>query len=395
MLRILRGAGVPTLETEVVERKGSGHPDTLCDALAEHLSVQLSRYYLEHFGAVLHHNVDKALLAAGGSQPRFGGGEISEPMDIYLAGRATLEVRGKRVPVEEIAVEGTKQWLREHLPLLDPERHVRIHPRLRPGSSELTALFEGRASGPPRANDSSIGVGFAPLTGLERLVLDVEERLNSREYLAVHPEAGRDVKVLGYRYGNSYALTIARAFVASNLANLDEYLGAKLSVLSSVQAFGDELGAPLACVVNARDEPEAGAVFLTVTGTSAESGDDGQVGRGNRPSGLITPHRPMSLEAVAGKNPVNHTGKLYNLIARDLAHDIVARVPEARGATCFLVSQIGTRIDEPSLVQIILDHDDPAAGERYHGQIQELVHSHLESIPHLTERLLEGQVRLF
>lgn len=395
MLRILRGAGVPTLETEVVERKGLGHPDTLCDALAEHLSVQLSRYYLEHFGTVLHHNVDKALLSAGTSQPWFGGGEVSEPIDLYLGGRATLEVQGKPVPADEIAVEGTKQWLREHMPQLDLERHVRIHPKLRPGSSELTALFDAGASGPPRANDSSIGVGFAPLTGLERLVLDVEERLNSREFLAVHPEAGRDVKVMGYRYGRNYALTVARAFVAPNLANLDEYLEAKLSVLSSVQAFGDELGAPVACVVNARDEPHNGALFLTVAGTSAEAGDDGQVGRGNRPNGLITPHRPMSLEAVAGKNPVNHTGKLYNVLARDLAHDIVAQVPGARGATCFLMSQIGMRVDDPRLVQVILDHEDPAAAERYQGQIQELLQSHLAGLPRLTERLVAGQVRLF
>ena len=47
---------------EIVERKGIGHPDTMCDALAEELSQALCKYYLEKSGLVLHHNVDKALL---------------------------------------------------------------------------------------------------------------------------------------------------------------------------------------------------------------------------------------------------------------------------------------------------------------------------------------------
>jgi S-adenosylmethionine synthetase len=65
--------------------------------------------------------------------------------------------------------------------------------------------------------------------------------------------------------------------------------------------------------INAADHLPAGAVYLTVTGTSAEAGDDGEVGRGNRVNGLITPYRPMSLEAAPGKNPVTHVGKNLQL----------------------------------------------------------------------------------
>ena len=69
-------------------------------------------------------------------------------------------------------------------------------------------------------------------------------------------------------------------------------------------------------MVNALDDPKASdesGIYLTVTGLSAEQGDDGEVGRGNRVNGLITPSRAMSLEAAAGKNAVAHVGKLYNL----------------------------------------------------------------------------------
>lgn len=74
---------------EIVERKGLGHPDTICDALAEAFSRNLCREYLARFGSILHHNVDKALLCGGRSAPAFEGGAILSPIDIYLAGRAT------------------------------------------------------------------------------------------------------------------------------------------------------------------------------------------------------------------------------------------------------------------------------------------------------------------
>jgi S-adenosylmethionine synthetase len=53
--------------------------------------------------------------------------------------------------------------------------------------------------------------------------------------------------------------------------------------------------------VNTDDSVETGCVFLTVTGTSAEAGDDGEGGRGNRTGGLITPYRAMTLEPLQAR----------------------------------------------------------------------------------------------
>ena len=105
---------------EFVERKGLGHPDTICDALAETLSRNLFREYRERFSEVLHYNVDKALLCGGRAAPAFGGGVMLDPIAIYLAGRATTEVDGELVPIKEIAVEGSMAWLRANLHALDP-----------------------------------------------------------------------------------------------------------------------------------------------------------------------------------------------------------------------------------------------------------------------------------
>src|SRR5258708_15027042 len=109
-------------ESEIVERKGLGHPDTICDEVAEEFSLALSRYYLSEFGEILHHNVDKVLLAAGTSRPAFGGGEITTPMQIILAGRATTTAGGKQIPIEELARQAGFDWVRNHPPHRRPPR---------------------------------------------------------------------------------------------------------------------------------------------------------------------------------------------------------------------------------------------------------------------------------
>ena len=98
------------LDLEVVERKGLGHPDTICDEIAEQLSLTLSRLYLAKCGEVLHHNVDKVLLAGGASSPRFGGGAILAPIELFLAGRATASFQGKTLPVEDLAHQVAADW---------------------------------------------------------------------------------------------------------------------------------------------------------------------------------------------------------------------------------------------------------------------------------------------
>jgi S-adenosylmethionine synthetase len=383
-------------EVEIVERKGLGHPDTICDAIAEDFSRTLSRYYLENFGVVLHHNVDKALLCGGRSRAEFGSGEVLEPIDLYLAGRATTDVGGRRVPVEELAIECARRWFSEHLSEVDVEQHLRIHCVVREGSADLTELF-GR--GPSRrtifANDTSLGVGYAPLSAFEQLVLDIERELNSEGFRKDHPAGGADVKVMGLRRGEESNITIARAFKALPIADLNSYVSAKDTVESAARALAEQRGFAPEVSVNVADDPNAGSVYLTLTGTSAEAGDDGEVGRGNRVNGLITPHRPMSLEAAAGKNPVNHVGKLYNVAAREIAEHVVETQPVVKQAVCTLLSAIGKPVDEPQLARVELTMFDGATAEVPQVEVEQLVGDYLTNLDALTQRLIEGRVSLF
>lgn len=382
---------------EVVERKGLGHPDTICDALAEEASRALSRFYVDRFGQILHHNVDKALLCGGSARPRFGGGEVTAPIELILAGRATSTFRGVAIPTVEIVTEACRAWVERHLRGLEPKRHLRLECRLRPGSTDLVALHDRqRTASSPFANDTSIGVGFAPLSPLERTVLEVERWLNAPETKRARPETGEDVKVMGTRVGERVHLTVACAFVAGHVADAAEYLAKKASLGRALEEVAARAGGPAEVTVNAADDPAHDSYYLTVTGTSAEAGDDGQVGRGNRVNGLITPGRPMTLEAAAGKNPVSHVGKLYNVAAGRAARELVARLPGVSDAECVLVSQIGAPVDQPQIAGVRLTTtSDGALAPRDRAVAADIVRAALAGLPDLGRQLVAGELDVF
>ncbi|NIP38964.1 MAG: methionine adenosyltransferase [Candidatus Dadabacteria bacterium] len=338
-------------EIEIVERKGIGHPDTICDLAAEQVSIALCRLYLSEFGKIMHHNVDKALLVGGSTNPEYKGGKVVRPMELIIAGRATMEKNGKSLPVEQATEEAIKRYLSKTIINLNIENSVKLNIKIRPGSSELTELF-GRFGGEqiPFSNDTSIGTGFYPFDETEQVVYKIERFLNSHKIKKKSPFIGEDIKVMAVRQKDKISITLAVATVDKYINNLSDYID-KIKVIKELIKSQDWFKDSYDIHINTADSYDDESIYLTVTGTSAEHGDDGQVGRGNRANGLITPYRPMTLEAVAGKNPINHVGKLYNLFAADLCKAIVKN-GYAKEAYLSLVSQIGRPLNEPQIVDI-------------------------------------------
>ncbi len=343
---------------ELVERKGKGHPDSLCDAIAEEVSLALCREYSAAFGRILHYNADKAMLVAGRSEPKLGGGRIVEPMRLVLGDRASSRCNGKQIDVVAIAEAAVRDRLRQNLRFVDTNQHVVFQNELKEGSPELTDIFERDVVG---ANDTSAAVGYAPLTETERLVLEAERWVNSPAFQQRFPEAGEDVKVMGVRQGRHLDLTVAIAFVDRFIADAQTYFDRKEQIRLALTAH--LLGClqtihEVSVQLNTLDDPARGegGMYLTVLGTSAEGGDCGQVGRGNRVNGVIPLNRPISNEAAAGKNPISHVGKIYSLLTHHIANEIVQRVEGVAEVYIWLCSQIGKPIQEPMIAasQVIL-----------------------------------------
>jgi S-adenosylmethionine synthetase len=379
-VRHLEQDPISSRSTEFVERKGIGHPDSICDGIAEAISRELSRHYLDEFGRILHHNTDKVQLVAGTTDPQFGGGEIVDPIYVLLGGRATKTVDGQRIPVDDIALDAARDYVDARFEELSADM-VEFDSRIGETSAELHSLFD--AQDVPRANDTSVGTGYAPLSETDRIIRGLDPEL--REQV---PAIGEDIKLMGWRTDDELRITVAAAVVSRYVSDTDEYVEVIEQVAEIASRYASERTDRAVHVdVNAADDVETGTVYLTETGLSAEMGDDGNVGRGNRVNGVITPHRPMSLEASAGKNPVSHVGKLYNLVATNAA-ERVHRTLGADHTEVKLLSQIGTPVTDP----IAIDVDTTARDDE---AIRRIVGSELDTIESLTHDLVAGDVSLF
>jgi S-adenosylmethionine synthetase len=380
--------------TEHVERKGLGHPDTICDCVMEAASIALSSCYLDACGRVLHHNLDKGLLVAGQSAPRLGGGAVLKPMRLIFGDRATTEVNGREIAVGEIVEAAAETWLRKNLRFVVPSEHVIYQNEIQPGSPELVDLF---ARARLTANDTSAAVGYAPLTETEQLVLWAEQYLNSADHKRRFPEVGEDIKVMGFRQDRHLSLTVAAAFVDRFINSSSDYFDRKAAVRDDLQRRLEarlQTLDSLDVAVNTLDDPSrgAGGMYLTVLGTSAEGADGGEVGRGNRVNGLISLHRPMSTEAAAGKNPVSHVGKIYNLLAHQMAGRIVDAAPGVEEVAVWLCSQIGRPIDDPWSVAIEVVPKPNVALTDLQSAIHHIIGEQLAAIPQFVERLVRGEI---
>ncbi|SDG19710.1 S-adenosylmethionine synthetase [Halorubrum xinjiangense] len=382
-------------EVEIVERKGIGHPDSICDGVAESVSRALSQLYLDRVGKVLHYNTDETQLVAGRAAPAFGGGEVVEPIYILIVGRATKEYDGEQLPVDSTALAAAREYLSEAIPELEYGTDVVVDARLGEGSGDLQDVFGEETQEVPMANDTSFGVGHAPLTETETIVREAEHALNTT-YHDDHPELGPDVKIMGKREGDRIDITVAAAMVDAYVDGLDEYDDAVASVREYVDDLAREYTDREVNVdVNTADDYDEGSVYLTVTGTSAEQGDDGSVGRGNRANGLITPNRPMSMEATSGKNPVNHIGKIYNLLSTRVAESVTDEVDGIRDLQVRLLSQIGRPIDEPHVADAQIVTEDGVALNDIEADVLDIVDRELADVTDVTRSVIEGDVSTF
>ena len=370
---------------EMCEHKGVGHPDTLTDAVCEAVALRLVRAYTAHCGGPAHFNVDKGLLVGGRSEPRFGGGKVIDRPKLIVCGRAS-NPKG-RLDLTRLVIDAAAEWLDANLAA--GSSLFELHSEVRQGSAVLESVFAGAAI---RANDTSFGVGYAPPSALEAKVLTLARLLAAPALRQAIPAAGQDFKIMGLRQGRGFRFTVAIALIDRHIGSCREYFLVKDHIRA---ALAQEIDADDEVRVNRLDDLDAkdeSGLYLTVTGLSAEMGDDGQVGRGNRVNGLITPGRAMSLEAAAGKNPHSHVGKIYNVFAHHLAKAVCERIPEAGSVTVRLLSAIGRPLDQPESAAIELgDEATPAVRER----VRELVDAEFDRLAGFVAELSAGRYRTY
>jgi S-adenosylmethionine synthetase len=398
MILVERYRGRPVVEqrVEVVERKGKGHPDYICDAVMDSISVALCAEYIKHAGMVLHHNIDKGMLAAGRTEKEFGTGRITKPMELIIGDRATFEFKGTAIPVSDIAREAAQTWFEKNLRFVDPRKDIKFTLVLAESSEELTDIFArpGEVRG---ANDTSAAIGYYPLSPTEQAVLRLERHLNSSEFKTRFPETGEDVKVMGLRTGTSLDVTVAMPLLCRHISSEKNYFACKKILRGDmVEYLRESCGSDFKRITvhyNTLDTKGRGTAgtYLTVLGTSAEDADSGQVGRGNRVNGLISINRPLGTEAAAGKNPVSHVGKIYNVLAHKIAREVYEASDAVEEVHVLLLSTIGAPIDRPKIGVIQILPRKTKTLRELKPRAEEIFHRELEAITELCIELALGK----
>jgi S-adenosylmethionine synthetase len=398
---------MPEPTYEIVERKGRGHPDTLADALAEHLSVEYSKWTENSFGAILHHNFDKVGILGGAASVRFGKGALVGPIRILLNGRASSRFGDRAISLETLLPKWAKEFMVSEFPVLDRDRDLVVQDNIStqssPGNIQETNARKGTRQNwfTPRgledlqerttlaSNDTSLGVGYAPMSRLEESVLDIEAALSMPRFRRENPWIGSDIKIMAYRKFSSLHLTMCIPQIADHVPSERAYR----NNLAAAQAVIEKLLEPrgyssLEISLNTRDNFAASELYLTAIGSSIESGDEGLVGRGNRVNGLITPMRPMSMEGACGKNPVYHIGKLYNVLSDRIAKRLHGHL--GIQSEVAMIGQSGRLVRDPwqVVVKVPMEIHDTK-------DVQEIVEQEVLGVANITALLLAREITLF
>ncbi|MDI3543733.1 MAG: S-adenosylmethionine synthetase [Candidatus Woesearchaeota archaeon] len=394
---------------EFVERKGSGHPDTLSDELAEELSIEYSKYTLKKFGVILHHNFDKIGILGGSSFVKFGEGYLVNPLRVLVNGRVSTKFGNEEIPYKRIIEKATKKYLKRKLSLINPEKDIvfnyNISTKSSPGKTNLESKKEGTRKNwfEPRgkqdlkelkflgSNDTSMGVGFAPLTKFEKTIIELEDSFNGKPFRKDKPWLGTDIKIMGTKIGDSIDMTLC-------IPQISMYVESEIKYKENLEIMHNYIynfvkkrfsNFNIKININTRDDFETGELYLTAIGSSIESGDEGLVGRGNRINRLICQTKPYTMEGAAGKNPVYHTGKIYNLAAQELADKISHKVKTY--VEVFLISQSGRLLIDPWKTVIGVERK---LDEKEKDTLTKFVKEELKKIPEITKKIINRKLKI-
>lgn len=337
MIHRIEGATAAESELEIVERKGIGHADSLADGISEYIELSIAREATS-LANVPYHFSDKVLIIGGRSEPMFRGGKILKPVRII----PICVGDPKALDTNRIAAY-TRDYVERIIPRIPPEA-VEVQPEVIPATRQA---FGEYSIDQERCDDTSIAVAYGPLSPSEQLVLDIESHLNSDRVRSELPMIGPDIKVMLSRVRKSVEITIACAFIGSELAGIQDYLEAKDLVAKEATRILESSGLAGTVGVNVDDIPNKGLVYITVTGSSIEHGECGFTGRGNRANGLISPTRWMTIEAISGKSTINHPAKLYSLCSQKLCDEVLRNCPDVKEISVVMLGRIGEKISRP------------------------------------------------
>ena len=310
----------PSIET--VQKRGLGHPDALCDALAERISAAYARYCFEQFGVLIHYSIDGLSMAEGESRVEFGGGEMIKPIRLYLRGYFSAQFMDRKIPYLDIAKKVIYDYLNMVVPGLNAEKWVRVvdgtqiygGPR---GKYDLNNLV---------ANHIYTVSAMYANSPAENCALRIEQKLNSPIYKQFRPGVSSDNKIVVIQNGNSADIAAYVSLISKHIHDADEMRAYIEGIKEDIRgaASTDRVRVDDIEVYSSVNPLHDGRA-LTVTGSSIESFNGCAVAR--------------------SRYPVYHAAKIYAAVAHQISKRITNEENEV--ALVSLTSKVGWPISAP------------------------------------------------
>jgi S-adenosylmethionine synthetase len=367
---------------EVVERKGIGHPDTVADAVAERISVEYSKYCLEHFRVVLHHNVDKFAALGGLVQVDWGKGELIKPIRALVNGRISASFNHESIPLKEIYTKAIKDQLAICLPSLNSEKWLEIIDHTTTYSKNPHWFNPLGLNDIPDhsnlfANDTSAVVSYWPLTQSEQLVLKLEGYFYDKNEKPRFKQFGQDIKVMVVRRKNKFDVTLCVPFFSKYLKDTESYWSRLYKLESELTGYAKNFlgnSVEIDLKVNPHDQRRKGtndakSFYFVAAGGALDYGEEGVVGRGNNRLGIIPSFRPYTMEAACGKNPIYHVGKVLGLVSDVLAKRIATEC--GCNTEVWIVTRNADPLFEPN--NIIVNTSENADNQEIEGIVRKVL----------------------
>ena len=349
---------------EIVERKGIGHPDTLADKIAEECSRIYSLYCMEHFGCILHHNIDKVYIGGGLFLLEDGKIKRHNKIRVELNGRVSNTMNGESIDLESLFTPVIVSYLSTVMPRIKKsDLNIKINCTQ---FSKREYWYEPRdIRDVPDANelfaaDTSLCILHGTKTYCEKLALALEQsfwKYNDLGYATPkYDDIGQDIKVMVSRINNDVTATICMPVYKDIYETKEEYDKIVMKHEDILYEVASNIDNPkcynLKIEIN-RMPDGSYRNYSLVKGSCIECGEEGLVGRGNNAQGLISSLREHTVEAPCGKNERYHTGRVINF----MGNNAVKRINDELGikTTLYCLTRNRGSIFEPYLFYLSVD----------------------------------------
>jgi S-adenosylmethionine synthetase len=333
----------PESKFEFIQRKGIGNPNSLCDGIAEAILSTFQDIYIRDYGETQPCSITDLKIIGGKTEPKFGGGHVSEPSSIIILGEAAPCSQD----LDDIAMDATVSYLTDLAPNFDINNIVccfdegSLNPKEEEKNRFKRSLIE-------------YGVGYDTNSALGEIIYILETSFFPDQRELPDSPIGYDINLTGIRNDKDIDININCAMIDENLENKYEYESVIEQLTYELNEGMNKIFTLCNLDYTIKLKINECYKYLTTMGTFAES-QNGKIRHGNSCNGLISPLYPMQF--VSGLDSKYDITKIYGVLTTQLNKQLCIKYPEINEINILMHTKIDKPIINPIEINVNVNGD--------------------------------------